>query len=114
MSQKDTTSPRFPTLANEIENKIIGDVIPLYQPFLQLIKLSEILGRILHSLYTPKAKKFSSECDNIVKHLGDSLTTWYESLPPLLQNCTRKKGVVHNSPSVSLSGTIFFKVLNIQ
>jgi hypothetical protein len=81
----DPPGPRFPSiLPNTVPNKNTKQ--PLYQPFVQLAKLSEILGRVLRGLYTPKAKKVSMKygSDAIVTLLDHALTDWRQKLPPSL------------------------------
>lgn len=61
--------------------------VGIYQLFIELIKLSEILGRILQGLYTPKAKKVGLEqgSDAIVTQLDHQLTEWRFGFPEALQ-----------------------------
>lgn len=60
ITKKDQHLPRFPSLAESVAAKVTGSSVPMNQPFLHLLKLSEILGRILQGLYTPQAKKHSA------------------------------------------------------
>ncbi|KAI7889502.1 fungal-specific transcription factor domain-containing protein [Mucor mucedo] len=59
----------------------------IYELFVQFIKLSEILGRILQGLHTPKAKKFSSQhgSDGLVTRLDYELTQWRNEFPKALK-----------------------------
>lgn len=77
--------PRFPSAMCR-PKKSTGRV-GIYQLFLELIKLSEILGRILQGLYTPKAKKVGLEqgSDAIVTQLDHQLTEWRFGFPEALQ-----------------------------
>ncbi|KAI9265939.1 fungal-specific transcription factor domain-containing protein [Sporodiniella umbellata] len=77
----------YPSLDKHVAEKVRGEVIPVYQPFVQLVKLSEILGKILQGLYTPLAKKHSEEhgSDAVVAYLGKALLDWKLALPPSLQ-----------------------------
>ncbi|KAF7727022.1 hypothetical protein EC973_008136 [Apophysomyces ossiformis] len=83
----DEDGPRFPSLEPHVACKVKGEDIPIYQPFVQVVKLSEILGRILQGLYTPKAKKHSAAhgSDALVKYLDNALSEWRSALPPALQ-----------------------------
>lgn len=60
---------------------------PLYQMFLQLAKLSEIIGQILQGLYTTRAKQQSyiQGSDNLVTRLDHELTIWRFGLIKVLQ-----------------------------
>ncbi|KAG1224297.1 hypothetical protein G6F35_004110 [Rhizopus arrhizus] len=82
---EDTTLPRFPS-AMYTPNQCDGRV-GIYQLFVELIKLSEILGRMLQGLYTPKAKKVGLEhgSDLIVKQLDEELTQWRFGFPAALK-----------------------------
>ncbi|RUS30413.1 fungal-specific transcription factor domain-containing protein [Jimgerdemannia flammicorona] len=64
----------------------------VYGTFIQLIKLSEILGRVLQGLYSPKAHSLSLGLgsDSLVKLLDDSLTSWRLALPSELQYSPRE------------------------
>lgn len=106
---EDDDDPRFPSLDRSMARKVKGEKIPLYQPFFQLVRLSEILGRILQGLYTPKAKRHSAEhgSDAIVRYLGEALTEWRNALPPSLQ--LSNSNVRHldgrgQTPLLSMSG----------
>jgi hypothetical protein len=61
--------------------------VGIYQLFIELVKLSEILGRILQGLYTPKAKKVGlvQGSDAIVTQLDHQLTEWRFGFPEALQ-----------------------------
>jgi hypothetical protein len=65
-----------------------GKRVGIYQLFIQLVKLSEILGRILQGLYTPKARKVGLEqgSDAIVTQLDHELTEWRFGFPKALQD----------------------------
>lgn len=108
-SDQDDYDMRFPSLDRSIAQKVKGDRIPIYQPFVQLVKLSEILGRILQGLYTPRAKRHSAEhgSDAIVTYLDNTLSEWRASLPPSLQISTtnvRRLDSHGQSPLLSMSG----------
>ena len=92
-----------------VASKASDNFIPMNQPFLHLLKLSEILGRILQGLYTPKAKRHSAKhgSDAIVGYLDDALSHWRASLPPLLAISSAGKRSLQNedhSPLLSMSG----------
>lgn len=100
---------RFPSLDMNAAQKAKGEKIPLYQPFLQLVKLSEILGRILQGLYTPTAKRLSARhgSDAIVSYLDKSLSEWRANLPPSLQISSanaRRLDSRGQTPLLSMSG----------
>lgn len=81
----DDVSPRFPSATYRPAS--LEGRVEIYQLFIQLIKLSEILGRILQGLYTPKARKLSYEhgSDAIVTRLDHELTEWRFAFPKELQ-----------------------------
>ncbi|KAG1180606.1 hypothetical protein G6F70_000558 [Rhizopus microsporus] len=110
MDDHDQTIPTFPSLDKNIAKKVKGEGIPLYQPFVQIAKLSEILGKILQGLYTPLAKKQSQEhgSDAIVTYLDRALSEWRAALPPSLQfsNSTHRPNAQGNAPLMSMSAII--------
>ena len=59
----------------------------IYELFIQLIKLSEILGHILQALYTPRASRISRKYgwDQIVTRLDYELTEWRFGFPAALE-----------------------------
>ncbi|KAI7892918.1 fungal-specific transcription factor domain-containing protein [Mucor mucedo] len=79
------SSPRFPSAM--CRPKKLEGRVGIYQLFIELIKLSEILGTILQGLYTPKAKKVGLErgSDAIVTRLDHQLTEWRFGFPDALQ-----------------------------
>lgn len=115
----DTESPRFPSVQPGTPgNK--GAKQPLYQPFVQLAKLSEILGRILRGLYTPKAKTVSMKygSDAIVTLLDHALTDWRQRLPSSLYafKSERKGDNLSRHPSSPMAGMIalcYYTVLSL-
>ncbi|KAG2200532.1 hypothetical protein INT47_012318 [Mucor saturninus] len=86
MTDTDRHLPRYPSLDGNVAARVKEPSIPMNQPFLLLLKLSEILGRILQGLYTPQAKKHSAVhgSDAIVAYLDNALANWKKSLPPLM------------------------------
>ncbi|KAI9319256.1 fungal-specific transcription factor domain-containing protein [Dichotomocladium elegans] len=76
IDENDDSTPRFPSATYRPEST--DDEVDIYQFFIQLIKLSEILGRILQGLYTPKAREYSitQGSDAIVRGLDHELTEW--------------------------------------
>ncbi|KAI8059619.1 fungal-specific transcription factor domain-containing protein [Gongronella butleri] len=86
MQIDNDTATRFPSATFKPEHA--GESVPVYQLFIQLIKLSEILGHILQGLYTPKAQRLSHEqgSDAIVAHLDHELTEWRFGFPKALQS----------------------------
>lgn len=111
MTETDQHLPRFPSLDKHIAEKANDSSIPMYQPFVQLLKLSEILGRILQCLYTPKAKKHSAQygSDAMVAYLDDQLSKWRAALPPLLEISSAGERTMQSKehhPLLSMSGLI--------
>lgn len=105
----DDDGPRYPSLDKKVAQKAKSEMIPIYQPFVQLVKLSEILGRLLQGLYTPLAKKHSEKCgsDSIVTYLDKALSEWRSALPPALQMSSINVGRLDNhgrTPLLSMSG----------
>ncbi|ORE03209.1 hypothetical protein BCV72DRAFT_308422 [Rhizopus microsporus var. microsporus] len=84
MTETDQHLPRFPSLDEKTAQQYKGD-IPLYRPFVHMIKLSKILGITLQNLYTPKAQTYCAEhgSDAIVAFLDNELSNWRASFPPL-------------------------------
>ncbi|KAJ8656709.1 hypothetical protein O0I10_007556 [Lichtheimia ornata] len=84
--EDDDATPRFPSATFRPES--IQGEIEFYQLFIQLIKLSEILGRILQGLYTPRAQQYSimQGSDAIVTQLDHELTQWRFGFPKALEN----------------------------
>lgn len=82
---EEDAGPRFPSATHKPEGA--SDTVEIYQLFIQLVKLSEILGRILQGLYTPKAQRLSHEqgSDAIVTRLDHELTEWRFGFPKALQ-----------------------------
>lgn len=108
---EDHPQLRFPSLDKSVAQKATGERIPIYQPFVQLAKLSEILGHILQCLYTPRAKKYSAEhgSDAIVSYLDKALSDWRAALPPTLQisgTNLRKLDSRGRTPLLSMSGKL--------
>lgn len=109
MTEKSQHLPRFPSLTEKVASKVTESFIPLNQPFLHLLKLSEILGQILQGLYTPQAKKHSAKHGSyaIVAYLDDALSKWRASLPPLLEISSAGKRSLSSEdhvPILSMSG----------
>ncbi|KAL0075555.1 fungal-specific transcription factor domain-containing protein [Phycomyces blakesleeanus] len=77
---------RFPSATYQPAS--IEGRVEFYQLFVQLVKLSEILGRILQGLYTPKAQKVSHDhgSDAIVSMLDHELTEWRFAYPKALES----------------------------
>ncbi|KAG2187853.1 hypothetical protein INT44_000603, partial [Umbelopsis vinacea] len=89
---KRTTDPRnfatFPSIPDAQSQQYgMNEERPLYQMFLQLTKLSQIIGHILQGLYTTRAKQQSyiQGSDNIVTRLDHELTIWRFGLIKVLQ-----------------------------
>lgn len=111
MTETDQHLPRFPSLDKHIAERANDSSIPMYQPFVQLLKLSEILGRILQGLYSVKAKKHSAQygCDAMVAYLDDELSKWRAALPPLLEITSAGERTAQSKehhPLLSMSGLI--------
>lgn len=112
MTEQDQHLPRFPSLDEKVAAKATDSVIPMNQPFIHLLRLSEILGRILTGLYTPKAKKHSLQhgSDAVVGYLDDALSKWRASLPPLLEisSAGKRSSVTEDYvPLLSMSGKLY-------
>jgi hypothetical protein len=89
---KCTTDSRnnavFPSIADtQHQNYELDEKRPLYQMFLQLAKLSDIIGQILQGLYTTRAKQLSyiQGSDNLVTRLDHELTIWRFGLIKVMQ-----------------------------
>lgn len=81
----NSPGPRFPSATGKPENA--SEKVEIYQLFIQLARLAEILGRILQGLYTPKAQRLGREqgSDAIVTRLDHELTEWRFGFPKALQ-----------------------------
>jgi hypothetical protein len=78
-------APRFPSLAQPWQD----DRRPkIYELFIQFIKISEILGRILQGLHSPRGKSFSAlhGSDGLVTRLDHELTEWRFGFPAALKD----------------------------
>ncbi|KAG2234509.1 hypothetical protein INT48_007322 [Thamnidium elegans] len=111
MTEKSQHLPRFPSLDKKAAANVTDSFIPLNQPFLHLLKLSEILGQILQGLYTPQAKKHSAKhgSDAVVAYLDNALSKWRASLPPLLEiSSAGKRSLLAQDhvPILSMSGLL--------
>lgn len=105
----EDNGPRFPSLDKFVAQKAKSENIPIYQPFVQMIKLSEILGKILQGLYTPLAKQHSEKhgSDAVVTYLDNALSEWRAALPPALQISSTNVRRLDNhgrTPLLSMSG----------
>lgn len=82
--------PRFPSLTApfDYETNTNRERPQVYELFIQFIKLSEILGRILQGIHSPRAKKFSSlhGSDGLVTRLDFELTEWRYNFPNALKS----------------------------
>ncbi|KAI7873465.1 fungal-specific transcription factor domain-containing protein [Mucor mucedo] len=110
--ESQDNGPRYPSLDKSVAQKAKNEKIPIYQPFVQLVKLSEILGRILQGLYTPLAKKHSEKhgSDAVVTYLDNALSEWRSALPPALQISTinvRRLDSHGRTPLLSMSGLMY-------
>ncbi|CAO0801276.1 unnamed protein product [Mucor circinelloides] len=108
----DQEGPRYPSLDKSVAQKAKSEKIPIYQPFVQLVKLSEILGRLLQGLYTPLAKKHSEKhgSDAVVTYLDNALSEWRSALPPALQISSfnvRRLDSHGRTPLLSMSGLMY-------
>lgn len=87
--QRNEVFPRFPSLTTPYDITLNNHRRPqIYELFIQFIKLSEILGRILTGLHTPTARKYSSEHGSygLVTRLDFELTEWRYQFPTSLKN----------------------------
>ncbi|KAI8643543.1 fungal-specific transcription factor domain-containing protein [Parasitella parasitica] len=81
--------PRFPSLTTPYDTTSNGSNRPqIYELFIQFIKLSEILGRILTGLHSPKGRVYSSEhgSDGLITRLDFELTEWRYAFPTSLKS----------------------------
>lgn len=78
---EEENSTRFPSVVDEDIPPSAS--VPIYQSFVEIIKLSEILGDILQGLYTPLAKLRSEKhgSNAIVNYVDDTLSKWRNKLP---------------------------------
>ncbi|CAO3661570.1 unnamed protein product [Rhizopus stolonifer] len=111
MTETDQHLPRFPSLDKESSKKCKSKMVPIYQPFIQMVKLSRILGMILKNLYTPQGKKYCIEhgSDSVVGYLDNALSEWRANLPPLLNISSAGKMSSKNEehiPLISMTGPI--------
>lgn len=75
--------PRFPSATTKPEKLPENGKLAIYLLFVELIKLSEIFGRIQQGIYSPKAQLTSTEqgSDAIVSQLDFELTQWRLAFP---------------------------------
>lgn len=88
--QNNEIFPRFPSLTTPYDytQPNCSKRPQIYELFIQFIKLSEILGRILQGLHTPGAKRYSLEHGSydLVARLDYELTEWRYAFPIALKN----------------------------
>lgn len=79
--------PRFPSATTKPRESEKGQRVAIYQLFIEFVKLSQILGKLLQGLYTPKAQQLSCEygSDTLVASLDRELTDWRNSFPRALK-----------------------------
>ncbi|KAI8089729.1 fungal-specific transcription factor domain-containing protein [Halteromyces radiatus] len=72
----DIIGPRFPSATYQPQDT--NGTVEIYQLFIQFVKLSEILGRIIQGLYSPKMQNAWSKgsMDGLVTRLDHELTEW--------------------------------------
>lgn len=82
---EDWEGPRFPS-CTAVPSCTNGQV-PIYQLFVQFVKLSEILGTLLQGLYTAKGQERSYHhgSDSLVAQLDQKLTRWRFEFPEALK-----------------------------
>lgn len=104
----DDAYPRFPS--STFRPASLDGSVELYQIFLQLVKLSEILGRILLGMYTPGARRCSAVqgYDAIVTRLDYELTEWHQGFPLALKNTKHKDFDERNGYFASSIGMFLF------
>ncbi|ORZ25443.1 fungal-specific transcription factor domain-domain-containing protein [Absidia repens] len=108
----DDQQLRFPSLDQSIARNVKMGKIPMYQLFVQMAKLSEILGRILQDIYSPQAKKHGAMygSDIRVADLDKALSNWRTALPPTLQlsgTNLQKLDSCRKSPLPSISVSLY-------
>lgn len=115
--QNSEVFPRFPSLTIPYDASINNSSRPhIYELFIQFIKLSQILGRVIQGLHTPNAKKYSSEhgSDSLVARLDYELTEWRYAFPTSLKNIQlpdfdEKNG--HFAPAIASVLLFYFSTL---
>ncbi|KAI8882106.1 hypothetical protein K501DRAFT_324166 [Backusella circina FSU 941] len=103
---------RFPSLKTPSQ-----DAKPaVYELFIQFIKLSEVLGRILIGLHSPSGKNFSVQhgSDGLISRLDHELTEWRFGFPTALRNAgladfDEKSG--HFAPTIASTLLFYFSTL---
>ncbi|OZJ02651.1 hypothetical protein BZG36_04409 [Bifiguratus adelaidae] len=89
----DVDLPSAYEIEPEDETDTMGPVdhppkgLPVYENFIQLIKLSDILGRVLKGIYAPKVKNTSSNLavQSLVQVFNYQLVQWRTNLPEELR-----------------------------
>ncbi|RUS15701.1 hypothetical protein BC937DRAFT_92114 [Endogone sp. FLAS-F59071] len=87
---------------------------PIYMAFIQLIKLSEILGQVLQGLYSPRARATGlglTDADSLVNILDRSLTNWKLALPKELRYQPGKSKEQSNLPGTAMLMLCYYTVL---
>jgi hypothetical protein len=105
-TETDKHLPRFPSIDPQVVENSTDRFLPINEPFVQMIKLSEILGRILQGLYSPRAKKYSVEhgSDSIVAYLNNALSNWRSNLPTFLAISPASKLKAQDRSLTTMSG----------
>ncbi|KAI8881402.1 hypothetical protein K501DRAFT_334749 [Backusella circina FSU 941] len=84
LEDSEEIAPRFQSL---VQPPCCHGRPKIYELFIQFIKLSEILGRILQGLHSPRGKSFSvlHGSDGLVARLDHELTEWRFGFPTALK-----------------------------
>ncbi|CAO3703957.1 unnamed protein product [Rhizopus stolonifer] len=109
--------PRFPSLVTPIQITTAAENKPrIYELFLELIKLSRIINRILSGLHTSQAKKYSFEygSDHIVATLDRELKEWKYDFSETIKSShipdfNQKRG--HFAPTVEYILVFYYSTL---
>jgi hypothetical protein len=116
--QNNEIFPRFPSLTTPYDHtqSNTNKRPQIYELFIQFIKLSEILGRILQGLHTPRAKKYSLEHGSydLVARLDYELTEWRYAFPTSLKNIQLpdfNQDVGHFAPAIASVLLFYFSSL---
>ncbi|KAG1152744.1 hypothetical protein G6F37_000410 [Rhizopus arrhizus] len=114
MTETDQHLPRFPSLDEESANKRKSKIVPLYQPLIQMVRLSRILAMILQNLYTPQGKIYCAKhgSDAIVGYLDTELSKWRTALPPLLDISSVDKWSI-DSASLAICTSAAVRIIDI-
>ncbi|OZJ04391.1 hypothetical protein BZG36_02421 [Bifiguratus adelaidae] len=77
----------YPKVSDYMQNNRPVKVGPVLVHFIHFIKLMEVMGKVLQTIYSARSKVIhnTAASNNVLTSLNSALTTWRANLPPQLQ-----------------------------